>query len=206
MPIGFRRSETEGQVRVVDRLSAAVEFAVRAHAGQTRKGKDVPYIAHPLAVALSLARAGCGDDVVIAGLLHDVVEDTAVTLEEVRERFGAGVADIVAACSEDKRLSWEDRKARMLHSLAGAPLVVKLVACADKLHNIRDLRADFEQVGDRVWGRFNRGREQQAWYYRGLVTAFAAEIREGIYPTLFRALADEVEAQSGGTRVEQGRP
>ncbi|HEY8488513.1 MAG TPA: HD domain-containing protein, partial [Thermaerobacter sp.] len=128
-----------------------MEFAVWAHGGQTRKGKDVPYITHPLAVALTLARAGCAEDVVIAGLLHDVVEDTSVTLEEVRDRFSPAVADIVAACTEDKRLPWEERKARMLETLAGAPLPVKLVACADKLHNIRDLRADYQQVGERVW-------------------------------------------------------
>src|SRR5690606_5092954 len=142
--------------------------------------------------------AGCAEDVVIAGLLHDVVEDTSVTLEEVRDRFSPAVADIVAACTEDKRLPWEERKARMLETLAGAPLPVKLVACADKLHNIRDLRADYQQVGERVWDRFNRGRELQERYYRGLLNAFAAEIREGIYPTLFRALAEEVEAQFGG--------
>lgn len=127
--------DQEQGVSLIDRLSAAVEFAVWAHGGRTRKGKDVPYITHPLAVALSLARAGCAEDVVIAGLLHDVVEDTSVTLEEVRERFGAGVAGIVAACTEDKRLPWEDRKARMLETLTHAPLAVKLVACADKLHN-----------------------------------------------------------------------
>ncbi|REJ37683.1 MAG: phosphohydrolase [Bacillota bacterium] len=191
---------------MLDRLSAAVEFAIRAHGGQTRKGKDVPYITHPLAVALSLARAGCAEDVVIAGLLHDVVEDTSVTLEEVRDHFGPAVAEIVAACSEDKRLPWEERKARMLETLTHAPLAVKLVACADKLHNIRDLRADYEQVGDRVWDRFNRGRQHQEWYYRGLLDAFAEEIRDGIYPTLFRALAEEVEAQFGGTHVEDAGP
>lgn len=150
-------------------LDQALEFAARAHQGQVRKGTDIPYVSHPYAVGLMLARAGCDDEVVAAGILHDTVEDTYVTLEELREQFGERVASIVEGCSEpDRSKHWEERKEHTLAYLATASREIRLVSVADKLHNARSILADMRRGGEGVWVRFKRGREQQAWYYRGL--------------------------------------
>ena len=119
-------------------LDTAIEIAARAHRDQLRKGTDVPYITHPYGVGLMLARAGYDEEVIAAGILHDTVEDTDVTLEQVREIFGARVAHIVRGGSEpDKDLPWEARKRHTMEQLATASIEVRAVTCADKLHNIR---------------------------------------------------------------------
>ncbi len=176
-----------------NRLDRAIQFATLAHGRQTRKGTDIPYITHPYGVAMLLARAGCEEDIVIAGLLHDTVEDTSVTLAQLAAEFGPRVAEIVAGCSEpDRTLPWEARKQHTVDDLRQVPLEIKLVACADKLHNVRSMAADHQTQGEQVWQRFKRGRAEQAWYYRGIVQAFQPEIAAGLYPSLFAALARSV--------------
>lgn len=166
-------------------IDRAIELAARAHAGQVRKGTDIPYIAHPYAVGMMLARVGCEDEVVAAGILHDTVEDTDVTLEQLREQFGERVASIVAGCSEpDRWRGWEARKEHTLAYLPTAPRDVRLVALADKLHNARSILADFGRGGEGTWSRFKRGRTQQEWYYRGLVAALCSP-RDGEEPLPF---------------------
>lgn len=173
-------------------LAEAIAFAARAHAGHYRKGTDVPYIWHPLAVGKLLQDAGCDEEVVVAGLLHDTTEDAGVTLAQVMERFGERVADIVRGCSEpDKSLPWEQRKTHTIRALPTAPLEVRLVAAADKIDNLRSIAADLEKVGEKVWARFRRGREQQEWYYRGV--AEAVRVQPGADHQLFQMLAREVK-------------
>src|SRR3989338_2085111 len=93
------------------KIQKAIRFAITAHDGQTRKGKDIPYITHPLTVALILSQVGASEDVIVAGILHDVVEDSDVELDDVQEQFGEPVADLVKAVTEeDKGLPWETRK------------------------------------------------------------------------------------------------
>ena len=151
-------------------IEEAIELAAKAHEGQVRKASDIPYISHPYAVGLMLARAGCSDEIVAAGILHDTVEDTDITLEYIREQFGEKVASIVEGCSEpDKSATWEERKEHTLAYLRTAPWEVKVVSCADKLHNARTILAAREEMGDEVWARFKRGRKEQEWYYRALV-------------------------------------
>ena len=169
-------------------LDTAIEIAARAHRDQLRKGTDVPYIAHPCGVGLMLARAGYDEEVIVAGILHDTVEDTDVTLDQVEETFGAKVAAIVRGCSEpDKGLSWEARKRHTMEQLATASPEVRAVTCADKLHNLRSIAAGLS-AGHDVWGRFNRGREWQAWYYRGIAAALGRQEGE-----LFQSFADLVD-------------
>lgn len=173
-------------------IDLAIEVAALAHRGQVRKASDVPYIAHPYAVGMLLAWAGCSDEVMAAGILHDTVEDTPLTLDYLRETFGDTVASIVEGCSEpDKSASWEERKRHTLHYLPTAPWEVRTVACADKLHNIRTIAAAHKQMGEQVWTRFNKGRAEQAWYYRGLVGALCAP-RDGEPPIPF---CDEFKRQ-----------
>lgn len=153
-------------------IERACELAIQAHAGQFRKGTDIPYISHPMAVSIILAKAGATTDAVIAGILHDVVEDSKVSLEEVDELFGNRVRVLVEACSEpDKSRPWEERKRETLESLQDADRDVWLITLVDKINNIRITLREYEVCGEEIWNRFNRGRQKQEWYYRGLVEA-----------------------------------
>jgi (p)ppGpp synthase/HD superfamily hydrolase len=164
-----------------DLLDAALLFATQAHDGQRRKGTDVPYIVHPIGVLLTLMQADETDpEVLAAALLHDTVEDTGVTLGQIRERFGARVARIVEGCSEpDKSDSWENRKQHTVAHLRTAPRDVQLVSAADKLNNLRSMIVDHAELGDRLWSRFKRGRAEMAWYYRAVTDSLKdGELRE----------------------------
>jgi (p)ppGpp synthase/HD superfamily hydrolase len=186
-------------------IDQAIELAARAHTGQVRKGTGTPYIAHPYAVGMSLARAGCDDEVVAAGILHDTVEDTYVTLEELRAQFGERVASIVEGCTEpDRWKSWEARKQHTLAYLPAAPSDIRLVALADKLHNARSILTDLKASGEDVWSRFKRARAQQEWYYRGLVEALCTS-RAGEEPLPFCAEFRQVVGELFGGAVEVTR-
>ena len=159
-------------------IDRAIGFAARAHDGQKRKIGNVPYIAHPVAVAMILQDMGCNERIVAAGLLHDTVEDTRVTLDEIQQQFGDEVADIVAGCTEPpkKKMTWEARKVYTIRVLRDAPLAVKLVAATDKYHNLCHTRYTEEQIGAVIWKRFGRGKEQQAWYYRSVLESLKANV------------------------------
>jgi (p)ppGpp synthase/HD superfamily hydrolase len=151
-------------------IDQAIEFAAYAHRTQKRKGTKIPYISHPFAVGMMLQQAGCSEEVVVAGILHDTLEDTKTSKKMLLKRFGPVVLDIVKGCSEpDKGASWEERKQHTMEFLIEASLSIRQVACADKLHNIRSIRRDVEEHGDKTWERFNRGFESQRWYYTSLV-------------------------------------
>jgi (p)ppGpp synthase/HD superfamily hydrolase len=171
-------------------LNRAIEWSAVAHADQMRKGTSVPYITHPFAVGMLLAREGYSEEVIAAGILHDTLEDTSTTEEQLRELFGERVTAIVIGCSEpNKADSWENRKKHTLQYLESAPDEIRYVACADKLHNIRSMIEDHKKLGDNMWSKFKRGREQQEWYYRGLVDSLS----QGSSFSLLAQLGDEVE-------------
>ncbi len=160
------------------RIERALRRAAEWHAGQTRKGSATPYVAHPFAVAWLLDRWGFAEDVVIAGLLHDAVEDTDATLEEIAAEFGPDVARIVAHCSERKedpsgaKRPWIDRKTEHIAHVAEAPLEARAVALADKLHNLVSIRAD-DEAGVDVWSKFNASRADVLWYHAAMIAAAA---------------------------------
>lgn len=156
-----------------NKLQQVIQFASLAHKGQLRKQTNIPYISHLFEVAIILTQNGADDDTLYAGILHDCVEDTNVTIDQIKQQFGQTVANIVAAESEDKSKSWEERKANTLTHLQHASLQAKMVACADKLSNIRSILAEKQTVGNNVWNKFNRGYDKQKWYYTGIVTALA---------------------------------
>ncbi len=159
-------------------LFKAIEFAVQAHSGHFRKGTSVPYIVHPLAVGRILAVSGCERDLVIAGFLHDTVEDTAVTLSEIRVSFGEWVANLVAAVTEsDRSAPWRARKQETLDKLQVADEDVLVLALADKIDNMRSIRHYLQREGEQLWERFNRPRADQAWYFRSLAACFQARIQ-----------------------------
>jgi len=176
----------------------AIEVAVKAHSNQVRKGTDIPYISHPFAAGMILSQAGCSEEVIAAGILHDTIEDTPVTLDLIREKFGEKVASLVKACSEpDKSLSWEERKKHTIEFLRTAPLDVRLVACADKLHNIRCIADDYRRIGDKIWQRFKRGKDKQEWYYRSLAEVLGDQIDNQEKIAIFLQFKEEVEKLFG---------
>jgi (p)ppGpp synthase/HD superfamily hydrolase len=177
-----------------DLIDRAIEAAAKAHRKQVRKGTRIAYITHPFAVGVILAKAGCSEEVIAAGILHDTVEDGRVKLTRIWEEFGEKVASIVEKCTEpDKRRPWNKRKQHTLDSLEEAGLEVKFVVCADKLHNIRSIARDCRKVGDRVWRCFRRGREDQRWYYTSLVNSLRSRRKSASYEKLYKELKKEVE-------------
>lgn len=179
-------------------IDVAIEVAVKAHQNQVRKGTDIPYITHPLAVGILLAKAGCSDEIIIAGILHDTVEDTSITLNDLHDMFGKKVSDIVKGASEpDKSLKWEERKSHTHDFLKAASREVKFVALVDKLNNIRAIASDYVEIGEALWERFNRGKDAQKWYYQGLVQALRDDSADEAYKVLHNQFGQEVSGVFG---------
>lgn len=177
-----------------NQLFKAIEFAARFHAGQWRKGTSVPYLVHPFNVMKILIQAGCGDDVIIAGILHDTVEDTSATIEEIEHEFSKNIARLVAAVSSsDKKQLWEKRKGYVLDMIKSASEDIVLIELADKLDNIRSMREDIQRQGESVWEKFKRGKEKQQWYYESLVMAFEDRARKEPLAGLFREFKNCVQ-------------
>ncbi len=170
------------------RIADAVEFAVRAHGDQVRKGTTIPYVSHLLGVAALVLEGGEDEDLAITGLLHDVLEDTTATAAEIEEAFGPRAAAVVEGCSdtvEKPKPQALERKRLYLEHLEQADADTLLVSLADKLHNARSLLLDFRTEGPGVFKRFNLSREETLWYYGGLAETFCRR-RPG-------AMADELK-------------
>jgi (p)ppGpp synthase/HD superfamily hydrolase len=177
------------------RFRQALELAATLHSDQVRKGTDIPYIAHLLAVTALVLENGADEDISIAALLHDAAEDQggAVVLDEIHRRFGNRVCSLVKACSdtmETPKPPWKARKDRYIQHLATAPDDVLLIALADKVHNARAILADFRNLGDLLWDRFQGGKDGTLWYYHELAAIFA---KLGKYPYLTRELGTTVK-------------
>ncbi len=162
-----------------ERFEEALGYAARLHRAQMRKGTNIPYITHLLAVAAIVGEHGGTEDEVIAALLHDAVEDQggANTREEIRRRFGDGVAETVDHVSDTDvvpKPPWRERKEAYVARVRDAPRSARLVSAADKLHNARSILRDLRAEGDAVWRRFTGSKEETLWYYRALVEAFRA--------------------------------
>jgi len=187
-------------------LSRALAFALAAHGGQTRKGSSVPYVSHLLQVSgLVLEHAGDPEQA-CAALLHDVVEDTPVTLAQVAAAFGAGVAGIVADCTDTQedevpgaKRPWLERKRRYVAQLAQVPLRSALVVGCDKLHNMRSLVGDLEAHGPAVLSRFNAPPESQRWLHGALLGALNERVPGRLHAEL-RDLSERYAALTGEHR------
>lgn len=155
---------------MVNIIEKAFQFALNKHEGQFRKGTDTPYITHPFAVGMILKHYQYSDAVIAAGILHDTLEDTETTQNELLEVFGKEVLELVQATSEeDTSLSWEDRKQHTIDELPFKTSDQLAIIIADKLHNIRSIQDDVNKLGEVVWDRFNREKSKQAWYYTSVV-------------------------------------
>jgi GTP pyrophosphokinase len=162
---------------LTERFDQALTYASRLHVNQRRKGTEIPYVAHLLAVASIALEHGASEDEAIAALLHDAIEDQggAATREDIRSRFGDEVTAIVDGCTDAEtcpKPPWKQRKeAYIAHVLSASPSV-RLVSSSDKLHNARSILSDYRVHGEALWGRFTGGREGTLWYYRALVEAY----------------------------------
>ena len=164
-------------------VSEAIAFAVKAHDGMRRKKKESPYILHPMEAMAIVGTMSEDQHLLAAAALHDVVEDAGVSLEEIEEKFGTRVRDLVASETEDKRAeqppasTWRVRKEESLNVLKNTDDIgVLMVWLGDKLANMRSLYREFKVDGVRMWQRFNqKDVSEQAWYYRS-VAAFTERL------------------------------
>ena len=157
-------------------VSEAIAFAVKAHDGQRRKKSQSPYILHPMEAAVIVGTMTDDQDLIAAAALHDVVEDAGITIQELEEKFGTRVRELVASETEDKRAdlppeaTWRIRKEESLSVLKNAEDdAVLMVWLGDKLANMRAIYRDFKVEGLQMWQRFHQKDEKaQAWYYRSI--------------------------------------
>lgn len=152
-------------------LEKAVRLAFEKHEGQVRKGTNIPYIVHPMEVMKLLKEMNADDNLLVAGLLHDVVEDAGVTVGEIKQLFGEDVAKLVAGHSEDKAKTWQERKKEDIRAATEGDVRLKMLVLADKLSNLRSLYFDYRKLGEAVWDRFNAPVTQQTWYYSKMIDA-----------------------------------
>lgn len=161
------------------RILDAIEFAAQAHRGQNRKGTSIPYLVHPMGAVEILVRLGCSEPLIVAGALHDVVEDTDISLETIEERFGKDVADLVYTVTEPNRDdSWEDRKQHTIDYLKSAPKESVFLKFADYLDNLRAMQEDKRHLGDGLWAKFERGKDKHGWYAAELLKVFEQQFHD----------------------------
>ena len=183
------------------RLQRAFRYAAEKHAGQTRKQSAVPYLSHLMAVASLVLEAGGDEDLAIAGLLHDVVEDGGgmPRLHEVRKQFGPRVAKIVEGCTDsfgEPKPEWVERKKDYLREVKHVGVETRLVSASDKLHNVRTILADYRQHGEAIWTRFSGKKEGTLWYYRALSDEYQRRSPNRITAELEIAVAELERAVS----------
>ena len=177
-----------------NRFDRALEYAHSLHRSQKRKGGDIPYISHLLAVSALVIENGGNEDQAIAGLLHDAAEDQGgqATLDAIEREFGSGVARIIADCTDswvEPKPPWRPRKEAYLATLAGKPSTSLLVSLADKVHNAEAILYDYKEIGDELWPRFKGGAEGTRWYYCELAKVFAEAMPGRLAERLGRTVA-----------------
>jgi (p)ppGpp synthase/HD superfamily hydrolase len=175
-----------------DLIVKSKEYAKNAHNGQKRKNSDEPYYYHAKRVAKRLQEAGFSDELVAAGYLHDTVEDTQATIDEIEILFGITVAYYVSKNTENKQLSWEERKLNTIEMVRYASLEVKALVVADKFDNLSSFNEQFKNEGEKMWKHYYRGRTDQQMYYTGIVTAMWEGINKSTAPSYFFEFEDLV--------------
>lgn len=179
----------------------AKEHAIKVHKNQIRKSNGKTMVYHPLAVGELLEQFGYDDEVVSAGYLHDTVEDTSTTIEDIEELFGHRISSLVFNASEpDKSLSWEERKNHTMNVVKSSPIDDIAVVLADKIHNIEDLTNELQIQGLSVFNSFKRGVDKQLWYFEGVYNSISSSNSEVlIVKRLDEALTklkDEIQYQN----------
>jgi (p)ppGpp synthase/HD superfamily hydrolase len=197
-------------MRLSRQFEKALTYATRIHGGQLRKKTRIPYIAHILGVSAISMEYGANETEAIAALLHDAVEDCggAKRLRDIERKFGKKVARIVEGCTDTDRTPkppWLERKKAYVAHVRHAPMSTKLVSASDKLHNVRAILMDYRKEGERLWSRFNSGKQGALWYYRTLVNAFSGKSRKlsGLVQELNRTLTQLELLSNNGAQVKQ---
>ncbi|WP_226666053.1 HD domain-containing protein [Metabacillus litoralis] len=181
----------------MDLIVNARNFARKAHNGQVRKISSEPYFSHVEYVAKTLEDAGFSNIVVAAGYLHDVIEDTEVTVDELKRLFGKEVLQFVLDNTEDKDLIWEKRKQETIDKTRMLSIESKALIAADKLDNSKDLLLYSQAYGGKLWTYFNRGYEKQLWYYKELVHSIFYGVPKHQVPAYFYTLKQNVDELFG---------
>lgn len=153
------------------RLIQAINTAAWAHRDHVRKGTDIPYVSHVVGVMHLVSQVTDDEDVLVAALFHDILEDVPeeYSPQRMAEEFGDRVVELVRGVTKDSTLSsWQDRSDAYLAHLREADDGSVLISAADKLHNLLSIHADLDALGDELWGRFNSGKERQLWWYRSV--------------------------------------
>lgn len=179
-------------------LDRAIMFAVRAHAGTERRGKGFPYIVHPMEAVEIVATITPDQELLAAAALHDTVEDTDVTIEQIRDEFGDRVASLVGSETDvvfegrSEKDSWHDRKQAAIDRLAKVSYDAKIVAMGDKLSNMRAIARDYAVQGDALWDLFHvNDPKEHEWHYRGLADSLR-DLQDTFAFREFEMLIDQV--------------
>ncbi len=185
-------------------MARALSMALELHRGQTRKGTNIPYIAHLISVSAIILENGGSENQAIAGLLHDGPEDCGgqPVLDRIREEFGPEVAGMVLDCTdtlETPKPPWRQRKEAYIAALGEGSPAGGLVSLADKVHNITSILGDYRHLGEELWQRFRGGREGTLWYYRALAVEYSKLDRQPLADE-FQRLVSELEGLIGGDR------
>ncbi|MFC4559867.1 HD domain-containing protein [Virgibacillus kekensis] len=175
----------------------AKTFAEKAHKGQKRKSSDDDYITHPIRVAERLEKEGFSEELVCAGYLHDVVEDTAYNIKDIEEAFGPRVAKLVAAHTEDKSKKWQERKQHTIDTVKNGEKEVKYLIVADKLDNLLSMEKEYKRQGEKMWDKFNAGFEEQKWYNESIEKNMLIGLKEDEIPHYFQEFSDTVKRVFG---------
>jgi len=162
----------------MERIARAFEIALKAHKNQKRKVSYAPYIVHPMEVAINLMKEKAPETLIISALLHDTVEDTNITLEDIRKEFGSEIAVLVDGVTEPEELrknspkTWNERKEHTIEFMKTASKEIKLISCSDKLANTRSLIEDQKKYGDKLWLNFKGGKTSTKWYMTKMLKSF----------------------------------
>ena len=181
-------------------------FATKAHKGQIRKSdKEKPMIIHPINVANILETYNYDDNVVAAGYLHDVLEDTKYKEEDLLRKFNKDIVSLVLGATEpDKSLSWEERKRHTINTIKNLDLRHKAVVCADKISNLEDIRIIFEIKGEKDFSAFKRGYDKQKWYYSEIYKSLIyGEDKENVMFNKLKNLIDDVFYDKKDNKLER---
>jgi (p)ppGpp synthase/HD superfamily hydrolase len=182
-------------------IQKAIHLAALWHKGQTRKNDRTPYIVHPVGVAWILSDVTDDEDIICAGLLHDVLEDVSLSkAADIEREFGKRTLQMVQDVSEDKdpesnydeKATWKERKEKYLAHLAKASDEAKLVSCADKIHNLSCLLEDHRRMGDTIWKNFNATPTQKLWYEQEVLKLVSQGELVSCLITTYVALIEEL--------------
>jgi (p)ppGpp synthase/HD superfamily hydrolase len=199
-------------VKLSKQFERALVYATRIHGRQLRKKTKIPYIAHILGVTAIAMEYGANETEAMAALLHDAVEDCggAKRLRDIERKFGKAVAKIVDGCTdtyETPKPPWLERKKAYVAHVWHAPISTKLVSASDKLHNVRAILMNYREEGEKLWSRFNGGKQGTLWYYRALVNAFDGAKRiQPLVQEIDRVLTELESLANKGKQVKQLPP